>query len=162
MPLKQIDENTSRDFDFEIGDWKVKHRKLKSLFTGCNEWLAFEGLSSTRKILGGLGNLEENWLNLPSGAYRAAAIRTFDKASNNWSIWWLDGRFPGALDVPVVGSFSEGVGRFFAEDVIADRPVKVRFLWYKDNPQSPRWEQAFSENGGETWETNWVMEFHRI
>lgn len=147
------------DFDFIIGNWHVRHRRLKERLTGCEEWVAFDGQSSTRKILGGFGNLEDNLLELPEGGYRAVALRSFKPDSGEWAIWWLDGRQPHGLDVPVVGRFSEGVGIFLADDELRGRPIKVRFRWTVPAPGRPRWEQAFSADGGQSWECNWVMDF---
>jgi hypothetical protein len=147
------------DFDFIIGEWLVRHRRLKSRLTGCQEWQEFEGFTSTRKILGGRGNLEDNVLELPDGSYRAVALRSFDAEQGDWSIWWLDGRSPGRLDIPVVGRFEDGTGQFYADDVLDGRPIKVRLTWNAGDAERPRWEQAFSADGGQSWETNWQMEF---
>ncbi len=148
------------DFDFIIGRWTVHHRRLKQRLAGCTEWQAFSGISSTRKILGGFGNLEDNLLALPEGPYRAAALRSFDPATGQWAIWWLDQRRPHTLDVPVVGRFTDGLGRFFADDALDGRPIRVRFTWSpRTHAGTPRWEQAFSADAGQTWETNWTMDF---
>jgi hypothetical protein len=88
-------------------------------------------------------------------------LRAFDAATGLWSIWWLDGRDPHRLDPPMVGGFDDGLGTFFADDLFEGRPIRVRFLWRVADPQSPRWEQAFSIDGGEKWETNWTMDFAR-
>jgi hypothetical protein len=149
------------DFDFEFGDWVVQHRRLNRRLSNCTEWTEFSGRSSTRPILGGSGNLEDNELDLPEGFYRAVALRSYDPATRQWAIWWLDARQPHSLDVPVVGGFDGGVGLFFAEDNLNDRPIKIRFTWDARVPQAPVWEQAFSEDDGATWETNWVMHFKR-
>ncbi len=150
-----------RDFDFILGDWNVSHRRLNSRLTGCTEWTEFPGLCSTRPILGGFGNLEDNVLQFPEGAVRAVALRSFDPKSQTWSIWWLDGRNPHHLDVPVVGRFDGGRGLFFADDTLRGLPVKVRFTWIANPGANPTWEQAFSPDAGVTWETNWTMEFSR-
>lgn len=149
------------DFDFVIGRWSVAHRRLRERLAGCTEWVEFAGTSSTCHVLGGLGNLEDNQLFLPEGAYRAVALRSYDASKREWSIWWLDGRHPRALDTPVVGRFEDGIGTFFADDVFDGRPIRIRFLWSVPAPDRPRWEQAFSADGGATWETNWTMEFAR-
>ena len=155
------DQEAPHDFDFVIGDWRVHHRRLKARLAGCNDWEAFEGLSSTRKTLGGFGNVEDNQIFIPGESYRAMAIRSFDRDTKSWSIWWLDGRVPGVLDVPVVGHFADGVGTFFAEDTLNALPIKIRFTW-NSSSGNPRWDQAFSADGGVTWETNWEMEFVRL
>ncbi|MCJ8294639.1 MAG: DUF1579 domain-containing protein [Colwellia sp.] len=157
--LEDIEVNAPKDFDFIIGDWKVKHRRLKDLLNDCDEWIEFEGSSSTRKTLGGFGNLEDVLLKFPESSFRAVALRSYNAEFNSWSIWWLDGRFPDALDVPVVGSFTEDVGVFYADDVLSGVNIKVRFKWISLDPSKPKWEQAFSKDNGDTWETNWTMEF---
>lgn len=149
------------DFDFMIGDWHVRHLRLNSRLTGCTEWTEFSGQSSTRKILNGFGNVEDNLLHFPDGDVRAAAFRSFDASTGKWAIWWLDGRSPHSLDVPVVGGFTGSIGLFFAEDKLAGRPITIRFTWNANPGGNPRWEQAFSADGGHTWEINWTMDFTR-
>lgn len=148
------------DFDFEEGSWTVHHRRLATRLQGADDWQEFPGESHMRPVLGGLGNVEDNLLHLPGGSYRALALRSFDAVARQWAIWWLDGRSPHGLDVPVVGRFESGVGRFTAQDSFAGRPVVVEFQW-SQTPQGPRWQQAFSPDGGTSWEVNWVMDFRR-
>jgi hypothetical protein len=151
------------DFDFYIGKWRVHHRRLKERLIGSDEWQEFEGTSEAWKILDGAGNIDDNVLELPDATYRAISLRSFDPETQQWSIWWLDARFPkGPLDPSVVGGFSDGVGTFYAEDQHKGQPVRVRFLWSDITPTSTRWEQAFSTDDGETWEINWVMESTRV
>jgi hypothetical protein len=149
------------DFDFIIGDWRVHHRRLKERLVGCTAWVEFEGTSTARKILGGSGNIDDNLLDLPEGAYRATTLRSFDPATDLWSIWWLDGRRPHQLDTPVVGRFENGTGLFYADDTFDGLPIKVRFTWFTFAADKARWEQAFSDDDGKVWETNWTMTFTR-
>lgn len=160
MALEQL-TNAPLDFDFAVGDWNVKHRRLADRLVGCAEWIEFDGRMSTQKVLGGYGNVEDNLLHLPEGAYRALALRSFNSQTKQWSIWWLDARFPGQIDVPVVGQFEKCVGTFYADDTLHGMPIRIRFTWSSGNPNNPRWEQAFSGDGGATWETNWTMAFSR-
>ncbi|MBA4219092.1 MAG: DUF1579 domain-containing protein [Roseateles sp.] len=160
--LQDLDPSAPTDFDFFIGDWRVLHERLNSRLNGCTEWTHFEGQCSTRTILGGWGNTDDNLLHLPSGPYRAATMRSFDAATGTWAIWWLDGRLPHSLDVPVRGAFEDGIGRFYADDQLDGRPIRVRFTWFIGSDGHPRWEQAFSPDGGVSWETNWSMEFRRL
>jgi hypothetical protein len=157
VPLDDLPEAPT-DFDFIIGDWTVHHERLKARLVDSTDWEEFDGLSSTVKTLGGYGNLEDNLLNYPAGPARAVAVRSFDTVTGNWSIWWLDGQNPTALDVPVRGTFSNRAGTFFAEDSIDGSPILVRFIWVASDT-SPTWEQAFSADAGTTWETNWRMTF---
>lgn len=149
------------DFDFQIGRWRVKHRRLKARLANCTEWESFDGTCDMRPVLGGNGNVEDNVLHISTGAYRALAIRAFDPVACAWAIWWLDDRAPHSLDAPVIGGFEKGVGTFLADDILNGAPVRLRFLWLKTDTQAPRWEQALSADGGETWETNWTMDFER-
>lgn len=160
MPLTSL-ALAPPDFDFIIGEWQVRHRRLNSRLTGCTEWTEFLGTSSTRKILGGFGNVEDNVLKFPDAEVKAAAFRSFDPAAQQWAIWWLDGRAPHQLDVPVVGGFTNSVGVFMANDSLNGKPITVRFTWHANLGGNPVWEQAFSADSGTTWETNWVMEFVR-
>jgi hypothetical protein len=152
---------STHDFDFLLGHWQVEHRRLRERLCGCTDWDTFGGSCSAQAILGGGGNVDDNLLHLPGGHYRAATLRTHDAATGRWSIWWLDARQPHRLDVPVVGAFEHGVGRFFAHDVLDGRAIRVRFLWTDTHTPSPHWEQAFSADGGASWEVNWTMRFHR-
>jgi len=149
------------DFDFYMGSWRIHHRRLKERLAGSEEWEEFEGTSVAWPIVGGAGNIDDNVVELPAGTYRAISLRTFDPETNRWSIWWLDGRNPTRLDPPVVGSFGDGVGTFTCEDTFDGRPIVVRFIWSDISESTCRWEQAFSPDGGETWEVNWIMESTR-
>jgi hypothetical protein len=150
------------DFDFYFGKWRVHHRRLKERLAGSDEWQEFDGTSEAWPLLGGAGNVDDNVLELPAGTYRAVSLRSFDPETGQWAIWWLDERNPGRLDPPVVGGFVDGIGTFQCDDTLNGQPIVVRFLWSNITETSCRWEQAFSTDGGETWEVNWIMESTRI
>ena len=146
---------------FIYGMWNVHHRRLVARLAGSDEWQEFEGTSEFWPLLAGAGNVDDNFIDLPGDPYRAVSLRSFDPATGLWSIWWLDGRRPGVIDVPVVGRFDDGIGRFEAHATFNGRPIRVRFLWTRTDTLTPRWEQAFSDDGGRTWESNWEMDFTR-
>lgn len=150
------------DFDPLFGRWNVHHRRLQKRLEGDTNWDEFSGTTDMRPILGGLGNFDDNLLELPAGTYRAATVRTFDAETKLWSIWWIDGRNPSTIDIPVRGSFKDGVGTFLCDDTFNGTPIKVRFIWSEITQNSARWQQAFSTDGGGTWETNWDMRFTRV
>jgi hypothetical protein len=150
------------DWDFLVGRWAVKHRRLKARLAGSTEWEEFNGTSVLSTTLGGAGNVDDNVIELPSGTYRAMGFRAFDPKTGRWSIWWLDARHPTTIDPPVRGGFRDGIGTFVGDDTLNGRPIKVRFLWSRITANSAHWEQAFSADGGVTWETNWVMDFTRL
>jgi hypothetical protein len=153
--------SSEHDFDFFIGSWRMRHKRLRERLAGCTEWDEFDGACVTRKILGGFGNIDDNTLDLPGRAYRALTLRSFDPETKHWAIWWLDSRHPHALDTPMHGSFEGGVGLFYADDTFDGRPIRVRFIWTPNDGDGPRWEQAFSTDNGASWETNWIMRFTR-
>jgi hypothetical protein len=162
--------NRPHDFDFLVGSWRVKHRRLKGRLVGSTEWEEFDGTSQLWLTMGGFGTFDDNVLNLPAGTYgnlqggtyRASTLRGYDPKENLWSIWWLDARTPqGPLDPPVKGRFVNGVGTFTTPDVNNGKPVITRFIWSETTTGKPKWEQALSPDGGKTWETNWVMHFTR-
>jgi hypothetical protein len=145
-------------FDFEFGNWRVHHRLKRP--TG--EWMEFEGTSSDRPLNDGSANVEENTFHRPSGDTQGIALRTFDSKTGSWAIWWVDSRDPhAALDPPVKGRFVDGVGTFYSDGIVNGKPQRTRYIWSHITPTSARWEQAFSQDEGATWDTNWIMEFQR-
>lgn len=154
--------STPQDFDFLIGRWKIRHRRLQQRLLDCQDWDEFDGECRMWPLLNGLGNIDDNVLQLPDGPYRALSMRTFDPATGQWAIWWVDGRNPHRLDPPVVGGFEGGVGEFQCDDELRGQPIRVRYRWTDTATGRPRWQQAFSADGGESWETNWVMDFERL
>ena len=151
------------DFDFLVGEWRAHHRKLKERLANNHEWVEFDGTQSMRKLMDGYANEDDNIFNVPGGAYRGATLRAYDPKTGQWAIWWLDGRNPfGDLDPPVKGGFKDGVGTFYADDMLRGKPIRVRFLWSHITPTSARWEQDFSADGGKTWEINWTTQFERV
>jgi hypothetical protein len=149
---------TARDFDFFMGSWRVHNRRLRKRLAGSDEWDAFEATVVARPLLDGVGN-EDEFRTDYDGGFIGMSFRFFDPEKKRWSIYWADTRRPGELDPPVFGAFSGDSGTFEGEDTFEGRPILVRFLWSGATTRTPRWEQAFSEDGGETWETNWVMGF---
>jgi hypothetical protein len=148
----------ARDFDFLIGEWSVRHRRLARRLAHDTHWIEFQGSAAARKILGGLGNLDDIAINLPTGPYIGATLRLFNPSTGRWSIHWMDGRHPG-LDPPVIGRFDGNRGVFYGDDTFEGLPVRVRFIWTVVSSVACRWEQAFSTDGERSWETNWTMEF---
>jgi hypothetical protein len=148
------------DFDFVRGRFNVRHHRLRERLAGSTEWEDFAGTSELWTTLGSHGTVDDNWLALPAGAYRAMGVRAFNEKTRQWAIWWLDARSPN-VDPPVLGGFKDGVGTFIGDDMLRGKPVKVRFQWSRITATSAHWEQAFSPDGGSTWETNWTMEFAR-
>ena len=155
------DDPRRRDWRWLAGSWDVEHRRLKERLAGSNEWQSFSGKSNLWMAMDGLGTIDDNLIDLPDGRYRGAGIRAFDPNSQRWAIWWLDGRDPTDFGSPVMGSFAGDIGTFSGDDMLRDRPVKVQLRWSDIHSARPHWEQAFSPDGGKSWETNWAMNFSR-
>lgn len=151
------------DFDFLIGSWKGKQRRLKERLKGSTEWEEFESTSTFRHILDGIGNVDEVTMERDGGKMLGFTLRLYDPSTGQWYIYWATGA-GGHLDLPMVGGFDEnGRGIFYAHEPFQGRYVYVRFLWsYNPADDTARWEQAFSDDGGATWETNWTMDFTRL
>ena len=151
----------SKDWDWLTGNWDVYHERLRDRLAGSTTWDKFAGKSAFWHTLGGLGNIDDNLLHLPSGMYRAFSARTYDPATNQWAIWWLDGRTAGKLDPPVRGGFTQDEGEFFGSDTWKGTPVTVRFRWHETHGKRPWWDQGFSTDDRKTWEINWRNYFTR-
>jgi hypothetical protein len=149
---------TARDFDFFMGSWHVANRRLKRRLAGSDDWEEFAATAVAQPILDGFGN-QDVFTTDHDGGFVGMSFRFFDPERQRWSIYWADSRRPGELDPPVFGHFDGDTGVFHGEDVLKGRPVLVRFIWSGVTTSTPRWEQAFSDDGGRTWETNWVMDF---
>ena len=146
------------DFDFLPGEWKIHNRRLRERLAASDEWEEFEATSVARTILGGVGN-EDEYRTDHDGGFIGMSFRFFDAETRQWIIYWADSRRPGMLEPPVVGSFSGDIGVFECDDTFRGKAIRVRYTWSGVTTPTPRWEQAFSPDEGETWETNWVMEF---
>jgi len=146
------------DFDFLAGTWNMRNRRLKQRHVGSTDWHEFPGRSEARLLLGGVMNVDENVF--PTLGWSGSTLRTLDVNTNRWSIYWVNSR-DGILQPPVVGGFKDGVGEFFGDDTDEGRPIRVRFRWSDISARSAHWEQAFSTDGGRSWETNWIIDLTR-
>ena len=160
---QDLDDSTDgrHDFDFLFGHWTILNRRLDRRLAGSRTWVEFEASGEARPCLGGIGNVDEFRTVLPDGdPLIGLTVRIFDPCTRVWSLYWADSR-SATLFPPVTGSFQNGVGEFLGDDVQDGIPVNVKFRWSNITPESARWEQAMSVDGGATWEWNWVMEFSR-
>ena len=123
--------SSARDFDFLPGEWRVRNRRLRAPLTGSEEWEDFEARSTARLLLDGVGN-EDEFRTDHAGGFVGMAFRFFDPGTELWTIYWADSRRPGALDPPLVGSFSGDVGVFHGDDTCEGRPVRVRLTRPQD------------------------------
>ena len=165
MPLRPEDfpvdrPEGARAFDFLFGRWRVHNRRLWRRLIGSNDWEEFGASLEVKPILGGLGNLDQYRTVIGDRYFESVSLRLFSLTTEEWRIYWADTK-SGDLLPAVVGGFDGKVGTFLGEANHEGTIVKVRFLWHPIDDHSARWEQAYSADKGETWETNWVMEFER-
>lgn len=146
------------DFDFIHGRWTVEHRRLKTRGVGSEDWDLFPATAYCEPRLGGLANVEE--VDCPARGWTGMALRTLDVETREWSVYWINS-LNGRLQSPVRGRFNADGCVLEGPDSDDGRPVIARYIWSDITPDSARWTQTFSYDGGATWETNWVMDFGR-
>jgi hypothetical protein len=149
------------DFDFEIGSWKTHLKRLERPLTGSTSWVEYEGTSDVRKVWDGRANLVELDVEGPAGRIEGLSLRLYNPASRQWSLNFSNSR-GGTLSPPVFGGFKNGRGEFYGLDEIDGRAILVRFVISDITPSSCHFEQAFSDDGGKTWEVNWIADDTRI
>jgi len=148
------------DFDFEIGTWKTHLSRLVHPLTGSNTWVEYEGTTVVRKVWNGRANLVELEADGAAGHFEGLNLRLYNPQSHQWSLSFA-GR-GGTLSQPAIGGFKNGRGEFFDQETLNGRAIFVRFVISDITPKSCRFEQAFSDDGGKTWEVNWIATDTRI
>lgn len=150
-----------RDFDFEIGVWKTHLKRLVHPLRGSSEWVELDGTTVVRKIWDGRANLAELEADTPSGRLSVLSLRLYDPQARQWSLNTSNARL-GTLGVPTVGEFKNGRGEFFDQETFNGRMILVRNVWSDITADSCRFEQSFSDDGGKTWEVNWIAVDTRV
>jgi hypothetical protein len=150
-----------QDFDFEIGVWKTHLSRLLRPLTGSTTWVEYEGTSVVRKVWNGRANLVELVADGPSGHFEGLSLRLYNPQSRQWSLNFASSQ-SGALSQPAIGAFKNGRGEFFNQETYNGRSIFVRFVISDITPNSCRFEQAFSDDGGKTWEVNWIATDTRV
>jgi hypothetical protein len=155
------------DFNFWMGTWRVKNRRLVDRLVGSNDWDEFSATAKAVALPGAIGNYDDFVPDCWRPGFIGMSLRIFNPATELWSIYWLDNQTGGLdqnghLTPPVVGRFENGVGTFTGADTYAGVPILARYIWSDITEISAKWQQAFSTDNGKTWETNWVMQMNRI
>lgn len=157
-----VQHDGSRDFDFEEGHWTIHlKRRLKPL-TGSTEWVAFDGTSVTRKVWGGAAWIEEFDTKGPTGPVQGLTLRLYNPETRQWSLYWANRKAGTMGGPPNVGEFKDGRGEFYCQDTFNGRMILIRFVWSDITPNSAHFEQSFSDDGGKTWEVNWITDQTRV
>ena len=150
-----------KDFDFEIGRWKTQLKRLTKPLSGSNTWVEYEGTTVVRKVWDGRGNLVELDVKGPAGRIEALSLRLYDPQSRQWSLNFANVK-GGGMAVPAIGEFKNGRGEFYTQEDFNGRMILTRFVILDIKPDSCRFEQSFSDDGGKTWELNWIATDTRI
>jgi hypothetical protein len=159
--LQHTKRDGQHDFDFEIGVWKTHLRRLVHPLTGSTTWIEYQGTTVVRKVWNGRANLVELEADGPGGHFEGLNLRLYNPESHQWSLNFANSN-SGTLSQPTIGEFKNGRGEFFDQEIVNGRAIFVRFVISDITPNSCRFEQAFSDDGGKTWEVNWIATDTRV
>ncbi len=152
-----------RDFDFELGSWKIHLKRLQHPLSGATPtWIEFDGTSVTRKVWDGRSQIEEFEVDSPTGHIEGLTLRLYNPQSHQWSLYWANSKVGAMGGPPNVGEFKNGRGEFFCQDTFNGRMILVRYVWSDITPNSAHFEQSYSDDGGKTWEVNWITDQTRV
>jgi hypothetical protein len=152
----------SHDFDFDFGTWKTHSSRLLHPLTGSRDWVEMDGITVVTKIWNGRANLAEYRAAGPAGVVELLALRVYNPATRQWSINFATPNVGTLGAVPGVGEFRDGRVDFYDQETINGRAVLVRFSIWDVTAEEARSEQAFSADGGKTWEVNWITQYTRV
>ena len=150
-----------RDFDWEIGTWKTHLRRLQRPLSGSTTWVEYEGTTVVSKVLDGRANLVELKVNGPAGRLEGLSLRLYNPQSRQWSLNFAN-ITTGTLSPATIGEFKDGRGEFYNQETYNGRAILVRFVIIKITQDQYRFEQSFSDDGGKTWELNWIAVDTRV
>jgi hypothetical protein len=166
LPLSAVAQEArardgQHDFDFEIGAWNTRLSRLEKPLSGSTSWVEYVGTTVVRKVWEGRANLVELAVDGPGGRLEALSLRLYNPQSRQWSLNFASSR-GGTLSEPSIGEFRNGRGEFYSHEDFNGRAILVRFVISPITPDSCRFEQSFSDDGGKTWEVNWVATDTRV
>lgn len=150
-----------RDFDWEIGSWRTRLKRLERPLSGDTTWLDYEGTTIVRKVWNGDANLVELDVSGPAGRLEGLSLRLYSPQSRQWSLNFSNRR-NGLLTTPVIGGFQGSRGEFYSQESLDGQVILARFVITVISPDSAHFEQAYSDDGGKTWEVNWIADDTRV
>ena len=156
-----IEHDGQHDFDPLIGTWKYHLQRRLHPLTGSSTWVQLDGTGVCYRIWDGRAQMDTIEVDGPTGHIEGLTLRLYNPESRQWRLYWANSK-NGIVDPPQVGEFRDGHGQFFAQDTINGRTILIRFDWSKLNTDSPHFEQSFSDDGGKTWEVNWITDQTRV
>jgi hypothetical protein len=157
-----VERDGQHDFDPLIGAWKYHLKKLLHPLTGSTDWVEFDGTGVCYRIWDGRSQLDTIEVDSPAaGHIEGLTLRLYNPQSHQWRLYWANSKI-GVIDPPQIGEFKNGRGEFFAQDTINGKVVLIRFVWTNTTTSTPHFEQSFSDDGGKTWEVNWITDQTRV
>lgn len=150
-----------RDFDPLVGSWNYRLKRRTNPLAGSTTWVDLTGTGTCYRLWGGRAQLDTIVVNGSSGRVEGLTLRLYNPKSRQWRLYWANSN-TGMVDPPQIGQFRNGRGEFFAQDNLNGKSIFVRYEWTALASKSPHFEQAFSEDGGKTWEVNWITDQTRI
>jgi hypothetical protein len=161
VPMAAIARDGQHDFDFEIGTWKTHVKRLLHPLSGSHEWTDYDGTTVVSKVWDGRANLVELRMDGTAGHFEGLSLRLYSPQSQQWSLNFANAA-SGSIAQPTVGEFKNGRGEFYDQETLNGRSILVRFVISDITANSCRFEQSFSDDGGKTWETNWIATDTRV
>ena len=158
---RAAEHDGQHDFDFEIGTWKTHLRRLLRPLTGSTEWVEMNGTTVVRPVWGGGANLIELVADGGGSHFEGLSLRLYNPETRQWTLNFAN-RADGTLAQPTVGGFKDGRGEFYDQETLRGRAIFVRFVIIPLDADTIRFEQSFSNDGGKTWELNWVATDTRV
>jgi hypothetical protein len=143
------------DFDWEFGTWKTHVKRRLRPLSGSQEWVEYEGTTTVSRVWNGRANLVELDVTGPAGRIEALSLRLYNPEARQWSLNFSNVN-GGTMAIPTIGEFKNGRGEFYSQETLGPRSILVRFVISDFSRESARFEQSFSDDGGKTWETNWI------
>ncbi len=156
-----VERDGQHDFDFELGSWKIHLKRRVHPLTGSNTWVEFDGTSVTRRVWEGRSQLEEFETDGAGGHIEGLTLRLYNPQTHQWSLYWANQK-DGTIVAPQVGQFKDGRGEFYGQDTVDGKLIYIRFIWSNTDSKIPHFEQSFSNDGGKTWEVNWITDQTRV
>jgi hypothetical protein len=148
-------------FDFEFGSWTMHLKRLVKPLSGSHDWVEYDGSSIVHPIWGGAANVGEIDISGPAGRIQGMSVRVYNPAADQWGLSFASAR-GGTLGPAMIGGFQGGRGEFYDQETFNDRAIFVRFIFSDITPTTFKLEQAFSDDGGKTWEPNWIATFSKV
>lgn len=148
------------DFDFNLGKWNTHIRRLVHPLTGSTTWVEMNGTVVIRKVWGGRAQIEEVEASGDAGRFEGMTLFLYNPEAHQWGLYFANSS-GGTIETPSIGEFKDGRGEFYDQETYQGRSILVRIVWSDITPDSHRFEQSFSDDGGKTWEPNFVATLTR-